>query len=63
MLYPQNGLRGNGFRMQCDLQAISHGIREGAVLSNLTTPSGALNVIRIHCGIPNFEYRGVFEEN
>lgn len=44
MLYPQNGLRGNGFRMYCDLQAISHEIQEGAMLSNLTSPSQALNV-------------------
>lgn len=63
MLYPQNGLRGNGFRMLCDLQAISHRIQEGTELSNLTTSSQALNVRRIHSGIPNFEYRGICEEN
>lgn len=33
------------------------------MLSNPNTPSPALNVKRIHCGIPNFEYRGIFEEN
>lgn len=30
--------------MYCDLQAISHEIQEGAMLSNLTSPSQALNV-------------------
>lgn len=49
---------GGEVNLQCSLpslQAISHGVQEGTMLSNLNTPSPALNVTRTHHGIPNFE--------